>query len=243
MNKKQLQSLDFYRDIPYDVSLILRNLNRMCKDRGYSINSHDLIPYSDEEIEKFENFDKMSPIERKDELKHVENILNKKFENVSTNDMRDKFNLVIHFFVKDKRENYVPIRSDKKDIHIYILNSEPKKIDTGECKNRSIFYYKQLCSNYVNHFYQPIFILHKKNSVSGSSFINELLEKYAIKKTQLPEMKVPDPIARWYGAQVGDVFECIRRSDPLLNEFMSKDAMEGEPYYRLVTAHTMIYIK
>ena len=51
-----------------------------------------------------------------------------------------------------------------------------------------------------------------KHSIATDDEVNEILEKYGIRKQQLPWIKANDPVARAIGAHPGDVVKIIRKS-------------------------------
>lgn len=50
------------------------------------------------------------------------------------------------------------------------------------------------------------------HSVLSKKEAKIILEKYEIKKDQLPKILVTDPVARAIGARVGDIIKIIRKS-------------------------------
>ena len=52
-----------------------------------------------------------------------------------------------------------------------------------------------------------------KHSVLSDEETKELLDKYRIKKHQLPKIQVADPVAKYFGVSRGQVMKIIRPSE------------------------------
>lgn len=84
--------------------------------------------------------------------------------------------------------------------------------------NTEIFLEKELMINIIDHIAVP------KHILLTDEVLKEVLESYHAKRREIPEILVTDPVARYYNAQVGQMFRIIRASET-----------SGEaPYYRLV---------
>lgn len=69
-----------------------------------------------------------------------------------------------------------------------------------------LFYYSEVSMNKTTHRLVPKHILMTKDE------IKEMLEEKKITKDQLPQIEKNDPISKYYGAQIGDVFKIYRKS-------------------------------
>lgn len=70
-----------------------------------------------------------------------------------------------------------------------------------------LFTEKETRIDITEHSLQPKFKMLNRDE------INEVLNQYDIKLTQLPRMKKTDPVARFYGAKPKDVFKTTRPSE------------------------------
>ncbi|MHC1570314.1 MAG: DNA-directed RNA polymerase subunit H [Methermicoccaceae archaeon] len=59
-----------------------------------------------------------------------------------------------------------------------------------------------------------------KHELLDESEVKAVLQKYAIKKEEMPKIRVDDPAAQAVGAQVGDVLRITRKS-PTAGTFVS----------------------
>lgn len=115
-----------------------------------------------------------------------------------------------------KKINLIMIAEDR-DINIFMhsinkyvkgyqesYNQNIKNIQSLVCE---LFYYSEMSFDLMSHYLQPKFELVPKNKEK------EILSTFNCTKDHLPIMsKNDDPVARYYGANVGDIFKIYRRS-------------------------------
>ncbi len=65
----------------------------------------------------------------------------------------------------------------------------------------------QLMFNVTKHSYVP------RHRIVSASEKEALLAKYKIEEDKLPKIQMEDPVARYFGAEVGDVFRIERPSE------------------------------
>jgi DNA-directed RNA polymerase I, II, and III subunit RPABC1 len=70
-----------------------------------------------------------------------------------------------------------------------------------------LFNESELIANITEHMLVP------HHRVLNDEEKTALLKRYKLLETQLPRVQVVDPISRYYGAQVGQVFKITRRSE------------------------------
>lgn len=100
----------------------------------------------------------------------------------------------------DENINIIIILRDKYNVTI------EKELANDLYRNVEIFLFKNLTFNITRHQDIP------KHKLLNKSEIEEVKKIYGAKLNQYPKMFVSDPIARYYGAKGGDVFEIIRTS-------------------------------
>lgn len=117
---------------------------------------------------------------------------------------KKEFNSLIHsLFKKYDNDNLVIIL-----ITIGKPSSTIKKeiINNDDYKNISLFQLNRLIVNITHHNIVP------KHRVLDEEEISEICEKLSIRKEQFPKILVSDPISKYYGVKVGNVFEITRFS-------------------------------
>lgn len=93
-----------------------------------------------------------------------------------------------------------------------ITSFAKQHINTNDIKIE-IFFYNELYFNITKHELVP------KHELLSETEIYRLLEKFKVCKKNLPRILLNDPISRYYGACIGQIFKITR---------------ENEIYYRLV---------
>lgn len=94
--------------------------------------------------------------------------------------------------------------------HIVVTQHAVNKTFRALCDNYNIeiFDIKSLGINITKHSLVPEHILHTEEEEK-----EQLKQKIQIEDwSQIPQMYITDPIARYYGAKQGDVFEIVRNS-------------------------------
>lgn len=110
---------------------------------------------------------------------------------------------------------FLDIFKEKNVEHIIVvikdgsLQSAIKRAIEKFEKNRKIeiFCYEELQYNLTKHVYVP----HHKILTSDQK--RELFDRYKIDESKLPLIYSTDPVARYYGAEPGNVIEITRRSE------------------------------
>jgi DNA-directed RNA polymerases I, II, and III subunit RPABC1 len=174
---------------------VRNTLLEMLKDRNYDINDSEFNI-------SFDVFSAMYS-ENKQDL-----VFNKKNE---------ENKIYVHFYIESKNfgkkelTNILTVIDEKygsDNINILIvLEDKPTSTiqkELEENDNIEIFFAKKLMFNITKHVLIP------KHKLLNESEIKEILDKYQCKKNQLPKIQYEDPVARYYGAKVGDVFEIVR---------------------------------
>ncbi len=93
-----------------------------------------------------------------------------------------------------------------KIVLILKTNTTSGKDIVDKDQNVELFYQDYLTFNPTHHYLVP------KHQLLNEDEIKEVLKKYCCSKAQLPKLSRSDPIAKYYGAKPGDVFEITRRS-------------------------------
>lgn len=174
---------------------VRNTLLEMLKDRNYDINDSEFNI-------SFDVFSAMYS-ENKQDL-----VFNKKNE---------ENKIYVHFYIESKNfgkkelTNILTVIDEKygsDNINILIvLEDKPTSTiqkELEENDNIEIFFAKKLMFNITKHVLIP------KHKLLNEIEIKDILDKYQCKKNQLPKIQYEDPVARYYGARVGDVFEITR---------------------------------
>jgi len=82
-----------------------------------------------------------------------------------------------------------------------------------------LFYYSEVSFNITDHYLVP------RHELMDKEHVTEILERFKCSRDQLPKISKDDPVSKYYGAKIGDVFKIYRKSPT---------AGLAE-YYRLVT--------
>ncbi len=97
--------------------------------------------------------------------------------------------------------NIIIVLKDKSNLNIL---KENKKIE--------LFLLNELVINKTKHKYVP------KHILLNDDEITEVLKSYNCSKEELPQILLNDPIAKYYGANVGDIFKIIRPYSSAIGE-------------------------
>lgn len=184
---------------------VYNNLLQMLKDRNYK--NLNKFTCKLEEFNKKYNNDK-------------DNIIHKKIIVYFL-----KLNKIKPSFLKEILKKYEKDYQEKNDLKKLILifkkkiNSNLLKLIISKKYNIEIFYSEDLIYNKTKHELVPKHILLNNNE------INLIKKKFnIIKLEQLPFIPKTDPIVRWYGGKINDVFKIIRKNPNVGDEI----------YYRIV---------
>ena len=141
------------------------------------------------------------------------------FKTLQTYENFDNLDVIFVLFEeydKKKQEKY----GDKKKQYeklLYFLN----QFEEFERPNIQIFQYKQLVFNITHHEYVP------KHTLLNTFEINQVLDKhYLTSIDQLPSILTNDPIVRYYGAKVNDVFRIERSSKSIGKSIYYRHVMD-----------------
>lgn len=103
------------------------------------------------------------------------------------------------------------------------LKSFIKLIEQKYSIDIQIFLMDELQMNILKHELQPEFIL-----LSDDEKV-DLLTKYDVSIEQLPNIKLNDPVTRYFNAKIGDIFKIIRKN------MVGRNKTSGQGiYYRIV---------
>ena len=162
-----------------------------------------------------------------DTSKHIKDIPLELFiETVADNNLEMVFEgenkLVVYFFTEIKSISKKEFKSvcDKliskyEDDYLNIIMVFPNKasssikkeiILTPKYKNVQLYELKHLIINITKHKLQPKF------KVLTEDEITEIITKLSIPKEQFPKILITDPISRYYGVKIGQVFKITRQS-------------------------------
>lgn len=173
------------------IDVILTNLTKMLTERKFL--SSDKLK---------ENINKLL------KQKNEERIF--KIKSDFSND--EAFIMIIHSKVSSSKkiqgiEQFVAMAGDSKKIFIgnNITQKAYKQFVEGY-QNSEVFKYTELLINVIDHDLQPKFELLDKNERE------QMLKEYNLTKSNMPIMLKTDPIARYYAANVGDIFRILSPS-------------------------------
>lgn len=186
---------------------VRKTVTKMLEDRGY------IVP-AEEKKQTLDDFrQKYGDVPNREQLAILatkrENIADKIFVFFVDTDSKKKMGITEIKKVTD--------RMDKEDVKQAIIiipyGITPfavKAIQTLSQvtgKNIEIFAESKLLVNITEHVLVP------KHQVLTDDEKSKVLERYKLKPSQLPRMKVDDPIARYYGLKAGQVVKIIRPSE------------------------------
>ena len=175
---------------------VRNNLKDLLIDRKY------IIP------EEFENFS----------IKDASHFLKKKKNpdfHTFNNDLKIfiKFILFEHIRPNLIKENIMEILSENTKCRIIIVlkkkpnNSILKLLKESKYNMIEIFWYKELLINICKHNLVP-----KHELLNSEEEEIILLQLRLSSKRQLPQILKSDPVSKWYGVKIGDVFKISRNS-------------------------------
>ncbi|KAE9462893.1 hypothetical protein C3L33_05200, partial [Rhododendron williamsianum] len=185
---------------------IRRTTLEMLKDRGYMVDKKEMKMTKQEFIDKFG----MSP-------KREELIIQTQ-KGDESDDPSDRI-FVIFPEVSKKvgcsvmKECVLKMDTEKVSRAILVIQhglTPQAKAVIGEVAKKyrmETFQDSELLVNINEHELVP------KHEVLTSKEENELLEKYKVKRAQLPRMLVTDPIARYFGLKMGQIVKITRKSE------------------------------
>ncbi len=108
----------------------------------------------------------------------------------------------------NKSFGIVDFLNNHKNIHkILVVHEISKKAEQFVHKNypnTEIFLEEELMINIIEHEYVP------KHIPLTEEEQQEVLEKYSLKRKQLPKILLNDPISRYYNMKPGSIFKIIR---------------------------------
>ena len=167
-----------------------RTVLEMMEDRGYTIpDDYVAITYNDYLTTGLIN---MTFTEPKTAYIYFHN----ESKNLSKSELQEAYN-----WTEEEMPNLIIISHDLPS------SALRKELLNPKYQNLEFFEFKHLTYNVARHELQPNFRLLTEEEK------REILDRYSLKVTQLPAMLVDMPIARYYSAKKGDVFEIIRRSE------------------------------
>jgi len=114
----------------------------------------------------------------------------------------DIVNVIMIAQDKDKNTN---MNSIEKYIKSYQTSFNSTSTVKYELK-MELFYYSEMSFNKIDHYLVP------KHELMTTEEVKKLLAEMNCTKEQLPKIDKNDPISKYYGAQVGNVFRIYRRS-------------------------------
>jgi len=89
-------------------------------------------------------------------------------------------------------------------IYSLVVTSFAKQFIESSKYNIELFNENELLKNITKHYLVP------KHKLLNNNDIELLLQQLQIKSDNLPKLKKHDPICRYYGAKINDVFEITR---------------------------------
>lgn len=228
------------------LSKVKRTLDEMMAFRGYSqkIEYHQL-PEAYKPASKFENRIKFFDIDPNEFENEAAKMKTDEVDTIISSIYTNTENIPIlviglQTIQKDKKEtidaekgilpifNSAPTQTSIKKIPNVILVTKIPLTDTQKFKvisqfnDTEFFLFENLYTNPINHFMSPEYVLLTKERT------REFLENSKLNKSQIPIIKVEDPVSKWYGAKIGQVFK-IRR-----NQFIGDSMARVSKYYRIV---------
>ena len=216
----QLNVNEMSIDELFKLFRVYKTLNKMMKDRGYTLSGKGSIPSSYEDWEKdIRENNKMSGIFTKIVIENDENEQYSQNEENDKKENKKKVNLFFHYIPNDKInketiQHFVKeMQTTEASSGIIITSStklsEQAKKQIGNSKELTIeiFNLNELVVNITEHELVPNHTLLSKKDKKL------LLERYKIKDSQLPKILVSDPIARYLGLKRGDVVKITRKSE------------------------------
>lgn len=129
------------------------------------------------------------------------------------NDTKNNINYVIKFINRGiqtlkKNPDVEKFLDDYKTSYkfLIVLGTSPKvQKFLNNIQNLEMFLLSEVIVNIIDHYLQPKFKILKDDK-------EKLYSEYNIKNKDIPRMLVTDPIARYYNAKIGDIFEIERYS-------------------------------
>ena len=110
-------------------------------------------------------------------------------------------------------KKYIESFDSPKDVHhIILLIKKPSSLFRRLCKPYSteLFHIEELQTNITNHVLVP---KHQHIRAKEKEKIENICAKYNISdKTKFPIILSSDPVCKFYGGQIGDLFEIHRNS-------------------------------
>jgi DNA-directed RNA polymerases I, II, and III subunit RPABC1 len=101
------------------------------------------------------------------------------------------------------------INTNMNSIEKYVKSYQSIFNSTSKTKYKvkmELFYYSELSFNIIDHYLVP------KHELMNKDEIKQLLIDMKCNKEQLPKIDVNDPISKYYGAEIGNVFRIYRCS-------------------------------
>ena len=98
-------------------------------------------------------------------------------------------------------------------IYTLVVTSFAKQFLESSNFNIELFHKNELSKNLTKHYLVP------EHKLLSKQDIECLLKNLKIKKCNLPKVKKQDPISKYYGAQINDVFEITRYDNNIKSSY------------------------
>ncbi|KRH94143.1 RNA polymerase, 25-kDa subunit (common to polymerases I, II and III) [Pseudoloma neurophilia] len=182
---------------------VRKTVLEMLRDRGYSISSYDMMDFN-QFCEFFPNCVK--------DTSNLRIVVHKETEN-------EKDKTILAYFADEEKMALKSVKTllentyNQGIFHLIIVLREgispagAKFVQDCESLTITTFIEKELLLNITHHKLVP------KHRIISEIEQKELLKEKMVKKSEMPKILISDPVAKYFGARKGDIFEIERDSE------------------------------